>query len=252
MDKQIKVLIADMSLDFQILLRDTLEQQTDLTVVGAFGTGEEAYRVLRKQPVDVLLTDLLLPGMDGLSLLRQLRNEGRMPPTIVLSGFITPWTMKATSELGVVYYLAKPCSAAVIAERIREAIQPGTPVIQQQPSDIYTFLNECGILYYVSGHRYLMEAIQQTLDNPSVLHGITKILYPDLAKLFHTTPMCVEHSIRRAVTAAWKRMDSEQRNRICGGIFAGTQRPPSNARFIAAAANHIRGEREKLRLDLQA
>ena len=244
MGKTISVFLVDMSNDFCSLLRDDLELQQDLVVIGTANNGEVAYQMLREQTPDVLVTDLLLCGIDGLSLLQKLREEGRLPPTLIVSGFVTPWTVQMASGLGAAFYLAKPCSSSAVITHIREAARPLISRIPRYDPEIGTYLNEFGILSYVSGRRYLMEAIQRTMNNPEVLHGITKILYPDLAKQFGSTSMCVEHSIRRAVTGAWNRMSPEQRNQCLGGIFTGMQRAPSNARFISAVANYIRQEGE--------
>ena len=85
MEKCCKVLLADANEGFRSLLADQLERAEGFTVAGAVGDGREALRMVRETSPDLLVTDVILPGLDGLSLLKQLPKEGR-PKIIVLLG----------------------------------------------------------------------------------------------------------------------------------------------------------------------
>ena len=87
MEQLIRVFIADASAEFAALLSDALEQEEDFVVVGCVRRGDLALEQLRSCRADLLVTDLLLPGLDGLSLLRRLREEELLPHTLVVSGF---------------------------------------------------------------------------------------------------------------------------------------------------------------------
>ena len=73
MEKVTRVFLADGSRDFLDLLRAELELQPDLSVVGCAVRGDDAYAQLTVLRPDVMVTDFLLPGLDGLSLLRRLK-----------------------------------------------------------------------------------------------------------------------------------------------------------------------------------
>lgn len=64
--------------------RRVLEEQGNAVLTA--GTGLEGLRVLRQQPVDLVITDILMPEMDGIELIRQLRSWANPPPIIALSG----------------------------------------------------------------------------------------------------------------------------------------------------------------------
>ena len=104
----IHVYIADASSDFLILLQESFKQFPEIVVDGCTCRGDEALDFLRRHHVDVLITDLLLPGLDGLSLLRCLRDENRATNTIVVSAFVNVFVARSVSLLGVRDFLPKP------------------------------------------------------------------------------------------------------------------------------------------------
>lgn len=241
MDEKIKIFLADPSRDFLDLLASTLTEETDLAVVGRAERGDAAYTSLSANRPDVLVTDLLLPGLDGLSLLRRLKSEGAMPRTLILSAFISERAAEAATRLGVDEYLPKPCNSVTLIRRIREIgnSAPGHARIVDFDLAIREALMRFGVNSHLNGYTYLLEGIYRVLDDRNFLHGVTKILYPDLAKHFGTTGLCVERSIRTAVDKAWKTYSAEARRAYFGDIFDGFTRSPSNIRFITAIADFI-------------
>lgn len=234
MERQIGVFIADASRDFLLLLKSALERQPGLTVVDGAYNGLEAYGKLSQAQPDVLVTDLLLPGIDGLSLLQRLKREGTMPRTIVVSSFINDRIAQAVCRLGVDDYLIKPCGMAELVARIRDARSPGP---RWRAEDLEPMIREAlmayGVPSHLSGYRYLQSAVRRTMEDRSVLRGITKILYPDVAREYNTTAHCVERSIRSAVLKGWESGQPEKRRRYFGPLFEEQETAPSNARFIS-------------------
>lgn len=247
MEQKIQAYLASPSRDFLELLRAALERQPDLAVVGASSRGDEALAALSERSPDVLVTDLLLPGLDGLSLLRRLKEMGKLPRTVVVSAFSNDRVAQAASRLGVEDYFLKPCDFDALIDRIREAALPtGRRAVREYDPAIREALREFGIPLNLDGHKYLMEGTRMALEDRNVLCGVTKILYPDLARHFGTTAHCVERSIRGAIDRAWKRMTPEGRSRCYGGAFAGDERAPGNARFVGALVEHVEAGYEKL------
>src|SRR5258708_19829100 len=107
MNQTLRVLIVD----------DEASQRAGLGgIVTAWGMlsdtasdGVEALEKLAKIPVDVILTDLNMPGMDGFELLDKLRIMGDSPPTIVLTAYGSmDSAIKTVHELGAFWFLEKP------------------------------------------------------------------------------------------------------------------------------------------------
>lgn len=234
----IRVFLADASRDFTVLLREALSREPDLLVTDTAGNGLKAYEKLSQIRPDVLVTELVLPGMDGLGLLRRLKSEGAMPPVIVLSGFYSDHAAQALSRLGVAAYMSKPCGVGELAQRIRETAA-GSLSLSGTDRLIRDALLAYGIPAHLSGYRYLHSAVRRTMEDRGVLRGITKILYPDIAREFSTTGHCVERSIRSVVARGWETGSAEQRRRSFGTLFEGLDSAPSNARFIAAVAEYL-------------
>lgn len=88
--------------------------------------GYEALKLLRRQTVDVVLTDINMPGMNGTELLQQMKAEGMLPriPTLVVSTDATEQRIHGMVELGAHGYVTKPFSPEMLRtelERVLEA-----------------------------------------------------------------------------------------------------------------------------------
>lgn len=246
MEKITRIFLADGSRDFLDLLRAELDQQPDFMVAGCAARGDEAYAQLTALSPDVMVMDFLLPGLDGLSLLRRLKQEDRMPCTLVVSAFVNVYIAQAASLVGVRDFLPKPCEIDELIVRIREAANTRrAPSLRGFDPAIKEALAAFGVPANLNGRRYLEEALRRALQDRGVLHGITKILYPDLARYFGTTAVCIERSIRSAVIRGWERGSDARRREHFGGAFDCFSEAPSNAKFISAVAAFIELEFER-------
>ena len=89
---------------------------------------------------------------------------------------------------------------------------------------------------------YLREAITMIFNNVELLGSITKVLYPDIAKKFNTTPSRVERAIRHAIEVAWSRGNIDSISELFGYTVSSTKAKPTNSEFIAMVADHLRLE----------
>ena len=88
MEHQRTVILADASEEFRAMLQEAIEQAGEFTVAASTGNGVEALRLIEERKPDLLLTDVALPGLDGLGLLKTLRDQdGYCPKTIICSAF---------------------------------------------------------------------------------------------------------------------------------------------------------------------
>ncbi len=219
MDNRIKVVIADAGKEFRILLTDILMGEGDFEVVGSTGDGAKAYDIVRQNRPDVLLTDIILTGLDGFGLLEKLNSlpENERPVSIVISGFANEHVLKTAASLGAVYFMQKPCDISALTVRIRQASgvygrEIGTPIqissavsprAEQSLESIVTeIIHEIGIPAHIKGYQYLREAIMLTINDMDIINAVTKVLYPAVAKKFGTTPSRVERAIRHAIEVA--------------------------------------------------
>lgn len=226
--------------------------QEDLTVVAAAVDGRRTVSLVKALRPQVLVTDILLRRLDGIGMLRELKDTGEMPATIVLSAFLNDSIAKEISSLGVSYCFSKPCRAEDLLVRIREcACACGEEPDGQGECGYETEITEAminfGVMPHLQGYRYLREAIRRTIEDADALSGVTKVLYPELAKTYKTTPKCVERSMRSALEAAWVHGDASRRNRYFGEMTMLLNRRPTNSAFISMVTEFIlmRSQRER-------
>lgn len=124
------VLALDDDADVRRVLTDYLGRQ-DLRVT-AVATGREMLALIEREPVDLLLLDLRLPGEDGLALARRVRETSKVP-ILILSGKAEEADRVMGLELAADDYVTKPFSLRELLARIRavlrrmQAIEPSAP-----------------------------------------------------------------------------------------------------------------------------
>ena len=255
MEGKTRVLLADASEDFRSLLTGRLCAEDDMEVYGA-ADGVSALEMIRAQNPDVLLLDLYLPRLDGLALLRRLAELSvwDRPAVIVVSSFVSEKVMGQCAELGAYYFLAKPCDSEAIIEHIRgcrkerraapEKLPNYSSVIKKPPQHlegiVTEILHEIGVPAHIKGYQYLREAILMVIGDMDVINAVTKVLYPDVAKKFATTPSRVERAIRHAIEVAWDRGDIDVLNSYFGYTIHNGRGKPTNSEFIAMIADRLR------------
>jgi two-component system KDP operon response regulator KdpE len=115
------VLIVDDEPPIRRFLRTALSAQ-EYRVEEA-GDGETALDFLQRNPVDLIVLDLGLPGMDGLEVLRRLRGQGAATPVIILSSRDDEAGKVAALDLGADDYVSKPFGVEELSARIRAALR---------------------------------------------------------------------------------------------------------------------------------
>ena len=233
MEQRRTVLLADTSTEFRILLREAMEKTGEFWVDVA-QTGDEVLEKVQEQEPDILIMDVILPGLDGLSALRELQELGYAPMTILTSAFVSDQTLTEATELGAAYFLPKPFRMDTLLDRMREATRPSLK------ARVTHMLHDAGMPANISGYQYLREAILITAADPSVLNkAVTKILYPEIARRYGTTALRVERCIRSAIETAWDRASPETLPKYFGCTVSSQRGKPSNAEFIALLAERL-------------
>lgn len=105
---------------------------------------------------------------------------------------------------------------------------------------VQNILNEIGVPLHVPGGPYLREAICIAVDNPDIIDAIDEMLYPQVAKIFHTNPPRVGRQIQYAIEIACDRGNLEALQHFFGSAVTDSKSKPSNSEFIAIVAERIR------------
>lgn len=271
MKEKISILLSDDNVEFTNTLTTYLEKQEDIEVIGVAKDGNEAYQMIINTKPDVVLLDIIMPHLDGLGVLEKVGNTKleKTPIFIMLSAVGQDKITQRAINLGAQYYVVKPFDIELLVKRIRDVrFNQNVPsrgnfisrearpsYIEIEPSSkndksklealVTNIIHEVGVPAHIKGYQYLREAIMMVVNNIEVINQITKQLYPEIARKYHTTPSRVERAIRHAIEVAWGRGQSDTVERIFGYTVSATKGKPTNSEFIAMIA-------DKLRLELKS
>ena len=236
-------------------MNEFLSQQPNMEVVGIANNGEQILMIIDEKKPDVVILDIIMPHLDGIGVLEKLNNSGipKRPKVIMLTAFGQENITQRVVALGADYYVLKPFNMEVLASRIR---QLASSISVQQPAatiahsikphsidmQVTNVIREIGIPAHIKGYQYLRDAIMIIIDEVEILGSVTKILYPQIAEKYSTTPSRVERAIRHAIEVAWSRGNIDMINRLFGYTIKLEKGKPTNSEFMAMIADKLRME----------
>ncbi len=157
--------------DDKEILRDSLAAamtREDHTVT-AFADPVEALSRLRTKAFDVILTDLKMPNMDGLTLIRELRNSGCETPIIVMTAYATVSTAVEAMKLGAFDYIQKPFEAEAVAVLIERALEHAR--LRQENEALRTTVDDYYKRRALVGTGQAMSGLRTQLDRVASSHA---------------------------------------------------------------------------------
>jgi len=241
------VIIADDNYTERQRLLDQFDGMAEFAVVGEARNGLEAVELVRALRPDLIILDDVLPHLDGLGVLSQIDKENG-PHVILLLSCASDRLVQHYYEAGATYCLLRPCAPELIVER--SLLICGHPSTVQalaglrgspSPRTIAELLRRSGVPAHLQGYRFLKDAVQYILSSNKDSCGMTKELYPHIARIHGTQPNRVERSIRHAIEVAWARADINDLQRLFGSTVHHVRGKPTNSEFVAMLADHLRG-----------
>ena len=115
----LSILVIDDDPDILGSIRQYLEDRGHRVFLAH--TGEEGLRTLEKEPIDIVITDVKMPGMDGLEVLRRVKSEKPTTGVIILTGHGSQAEEDEANRLGAFAYLNKPVDIDVLAQTMKDA-----------------------------------------------------------------------------------------------------------------------------------
>jgi len=256
MDTKIKVLVADPSDDYRSMVAGQLSSELDLELVGSTSDGLEALSLAQEKRPDVVILDILLANLDGMDVMRRLGEAGSRASCIMVSSFHRDSIVAEAASLGASYFMLKPFNLGTLMEKVRgvsgkmvrehSAYTPTIPARQEQNLEtvVTEVIHEIGVPAHIKGYKYLREAIMLTVRDMEIINAVTKVLYPEVARKFNTTPSRVERAIRHAIEVAWDRGDLEILQKFFGYTVSNIKGKPTNSEFIAMIADRLSLQRK--------
>ncbi|MDD3411227.1 MAG: sporulation transcription factor Spo0A, partial [Eubacteriales bacterium] len=246
--EDIRLLVVDDHRDVRALIKEFMQKQEGIGAVLEAENGAAALEIVTREPIDVMITDIVMPQMDGFALLDALRKLEipQIPKAIVVTALARDDFVMRAIELGIAYYMVKPVDLRQLYGRILEAAGLNGRDLERSAPPIPNFSRiptvderlgglflTLGIPAHIKGYSFLREAVKAVMEHPGFINNITKELYPFIGKRYSTSSSKVERAIRHAIEVAWNRGRIETLNRAFGCKVCNKDEKPTNGEFIA-------------------
>lgn len=246
-----RVLIIDDNKSLIEMIKEYFSDHADIRIALEANDGTEGLRMIEKRQdeYDIILLDLIMPNKDGIAVLEEMKRKDIAKKVIVLTSYNTQDMIRKVSELGVSYFMLKPFELSELENRITEVsegVRYGGKSIDlfqnNLQKSITNILHELGVPSHIKGYQYIREGINLVYQNPELIGGITKELYPEIARKYETTVSRVERAIRHAIEVSWNRGNWQLMEEIFGHSVDIDKAKPTNSEFIVTVADKLRLE----------
>lgn len=251
------VLVIDSDKGFCKKARQELKKSENLDCSATANKGDKGLELIFKYEPDFLVMDLILPHLDGISILDELSNEKMIDEIniIILSSFLSKKLLSILQNYEIDYFMSKPADFDTVKKRINDLkrdyrsqnleslIKESSYKDSKQAEinlEITDLLDEFGVPANIRGYLYLRNAIYLSITDIGLVNSITKELYPAIADNFSTAASRVERAIRHAIKVAWERGNQQLIDEYFGYSISETIGRPTNAQFIAKVADNFR------------
>ena len=248
MEGNIKLLIANEDSEETNNISQKLTEENSLWTVDKAYNGKDALELIENNIYDIVITDIILPEIDGFELIERIKSMRKDSKIIVLTALTSDTFIKKAMSLDVDYYMMKPTNLSVLMKRIDDLFDDGKventlkiksdsdKEIEEKITNIFITV---GIPAHIKGYQFLREAVKLAMENPDIINSITKKLYPSIAERFDTSASKVERAIRHAIEVAWNRGKIENINNIFGLTVYSNNEKPTNGEFMALVADKM-------------
>ncbi len=246
--------MVDDNVELIKMIEEYFKNHATIELALSANNGEEGIKMIEEhqEEYDILILDLVMPKKDGVSVLEDMRRKNIDKKTIVLTSYNAPDMIRKVSELGASYFILKPFELTEFESKIMDCTRPSNT--SRKAIDIYhnnlqisitKILHELGVPSHIKGYQYIREGIIILYEHPEIVGGITKELYPDIAKKFDTTVSRVERAIRHAIEVSWNRGNWQLMEDIFGHSVDIDKAKPTNSEFVVTVADKLRLEFHK-------
>lgn len=246
---KIKVLLIDDNESLVDMVKQYFSSHAVIEVSDVALNGKDGLSLLESKKYDLVLLDLIMPGMDGIKLLEECAKKNINARILVLTSYNSPEVIRKVSGLGIKYFMLKPFELSDLEEKILE--YSNNEVYSKKTIDLYysdlqmsitKLLHELGVPSHIKGYTFIREGINLIYNDPSLSSAITKELYPIIAKKYDTTPSRVERAIRHAIEVSWNRANWELMEEVFGYSVDIDKAKATNSEFIVTLADKLRLE----------
>ena len=243
----IKILMIDDNVKLIDAVKEYFKNNEEVKITLEAYNGLEGMEIIKNKSdeFDLILLDLIMPKKDGLYVLEEMKNNNINKKVIVETSYNASETIREVAEYDVNYFILKPFDLEDLEKKILDVFKKKN----DKSIDFYNsnlqvsiskLLHDLGIPSHIKGYQFLRDAVNMLFDDPNMIGGITKELYPELATRYNTTVSRVERSIRHAVEVSWNRGDIDLMEKIFGHSVDIDRAKPTNSEFIVTIADKLR------------
>jgi len=249
----IKILMIDDNVKLIGAVKEYFKNNSEVNIIMEAHDGQEGFEILKnhQDEYDIILLDLIMPKKDGIYVLEQMKEHGIDKKVIVETSYNASEVIREVAEFGVSYFILKPFELSDLEKKILDLFKKKS----DNSIDFYNsnlqvsiskMLHNLGIPSHIKGYQFLRDAVCMVFENPDMIGGITKELYPELANKYDTTVSRVERAIRHAVEVSWNRGDIKLMETIFGHSVDIDKAKPTNSEFIVTIADKLRLDYHKV------
>jgi len=233
--KKLRIIVIDSDITYTSNVCKALSESRNIEIAGIEYDGIRGIEHIRRANPDVVLTDIQLPGIDGISLLRETRLMKHPPVVIICTRFYSDFCIDNAQHNGAAYILYKPIDFHALPELVSRCYESvsGSAYRQKQIAlqreikvdeayKVRSILFDLGMPVRFVGSMYLVESVLLASENRMLMGNLSKGLYAEMAAKLNTTPAGIERSLRNVISATYQRGDLSR-------IF---DHRPSNKQFL--------------------
>ena len=255
------IVVVDGDVSFADELGRRIINRTGMELCGKAYSGDVVLPIVKEKKPDIIIIDLTLPALDGISVIRMLQEELTYRPIIIItSAYSNDMQRYLINDIPNAYFVRKPISFESLLDRASELVQAASGfyakaagenieaerafyrILRYNNSDstykrITNLLHDLGVPAHLSGYGYLRDAVCMVIENPILINNMTKQVYPTLATRSGKTPASVEKAIRTAVEVSWSRGRADILEDVFGFTVSSQKGKPTNTEYIAMLAD---------------
>ncbi|HSQ35450.1 MAG TPA: diguanylate cyclase [Candidatus Binatia bacterium] len=162
--------------------RESLEEYLRLSgfTVQAVGNAPEALKTLKKTDCDLVITDLVMPDMDGISMTKAIRELGKDIPVLVVTGYASIEYAVEAIKAGATDFITKPLKFENVVFIINRVLETRSWKKQAQETEFYRELSNRDELTKISNYRHFSYVLQLEIDRQMRYHRPLTLLIIDI------------------------------------------------------------------------
>ena len=240
------ILVVEDNLNFVKSIDVYFKENDSIDIKYHATNGIDGIKIIKEHSdIDIVLLDLVMPKKDGMYFLEELKKSEIKKDVIVMTSFNSDLIIKQVSNLGIKYFMLKPFEMKDLENRIMKISDnslSSIPNTKDLKISLTKLLHELGMPSHIKGYEYIREGIILLYKDPSIIGGITKELYPEIADKYNTSVSRVERAIRHAIEVSWNRGNLDLMEEVFGHSVDYDKAKPTNSEFIVTVADKLKLE----------